>query len=214
MPLPTDYTNDTVSQNLHPDAHNDVNAAVNALTARFDAVTDPEGGGISTLNRRQLVSTTALLSQRLALGFVTAPTAMTVTKVRTYTGNAAAAATPTLAQFALYNVDGTGAMTLVASTANDTTLFAAPSTMYERPFTASVDLIAGQRYAAGVQVNSGVAMPQLVTSLGNVVGAQVTLAYPPRLVYLNPVAAALPPTIAAPTAGQNSFAIPYIVLLP
>ena len=38
MTLPTDYANETVSIDTHPDAHNETNAAVNTLDERVSTL--------------------------------------------------------------------------------------------------------------------------------------------------------------------------------
>ena len=56
MTLPTDYLNATSSWDTHPDAHNETNAAINALQAQVDTL---EGGG-----------TLALLGENTSSGLV------------------------------------------------------------------------------------------------------------------------------------------------
>ena len=50
MALRTDYTNTTVLTDLHPDAHNDTNVAVNLLDGRVDTIETGGGGGATILN--------------------------------------------------------------------------------------------------------------------------------------------------------------------
>lgn len=102
---------------------------------------------------------TTQASQVLRLVFFTARRTETITQVRSFTGTTAAAATPTLCRYGVYQVAADGGATLVASTASDTTLFAAANTGYTRSFTVSFAKVAGQRYGLGILVVSAAAMP-------------------------------------------------------
>ena len=59
----------------------------------------------------------------------------------------------------VYSVAGNGDLTLVASTPNDTSLFAATFTAYPKALSASLQKTAGARYAAALLVVSGATMP-------------------------------------------------------
>lgn len=80
---------------------------------------------------------------------------MTITKLSAMTSGTAWTG-HTLARMGLYTVDAAGAVTLVAQTAADATLFTAVQTVYQRTldtaggFPASYPLVAGQRYAIGI----------------------------------------------------------------
>lgn len=91
----------------------------------------------------------------------TATVGGTVTTAQTQTGGTAAAATPTLCKVGLYTVDSSGNLTLVASTANTTSLWAGTFTSYETALTQSYNIIPGQRYAAGVLIVTAGAAPTL-----------------------------------------------------
>lgn len=116
----------------------------------------------------------ALTSQRLQILFWTAPVSKTVNTMEFAVGGTAAAATPTLARYAIYTLSDPTAMgaalalTLAASTANDTTLFATQNTPYPKALTAPYTINAGQRYGLGVLVVSAAAMPTLIASAANV----------------------------------------------
>lgn len=99
-------------------------------------------------------------SGQLRLTFFTARKSETTTQVRLYTGTTAAGATPTLCRIAMYEVDSSGNGTLVASTANDTSLFGgSPQTGFTRSWTAPYAKVAGRRYAIGPLVVTGATMP-------------------------------------------------------
>src|SRR5690348_15455141 len=108
-------------------------------------------------------TTLTIASQNLRLTYFTARKTETTTPVRTLTGGTAAAAAPTLCRVGLYLIDPTsGDGTLVAAIANDTTLWAATNTPYTRSWIAPYAKIAGQRYALGYTITTGVATPTFV----------------------------------------------------
>ena len=139
--------------------------------------------GMSTMPRWAVQTTSiTLTSGSMRLCGFTAPRTETVTKVRFLSGATAAAATPTLVRVGLYSVDTAGAGTLVASTANDTTLAATQHTSYEKAFSASYTVTEGGLYAVGFLIVTAGATNTLVGSLnvsgGNVIGEN---AYLPRI---------------------------------
>lgn len=95
----------------------------------------------------------------LLLTFFTARKTEVTTQGTMRTGTTAAAATPTLCRFGLYEVDAAGDGLLVASHANDTALFANTFTSYTKSWTASYLKRAGQRYAWATIVVSAGAVP-------------------------------------------------------
>jgi hypothetical protein len=132
----------------------------------------------------------------------------TVTQVRMWSGGTAAAATPTLVRAGLWTVDASGNGTaLIASIANDTTLFAATNTAYTRSFSVSVALTAGTRYAFGVLVVSGAAVPTL-NGTTNSIAAEMLVA--PPVAFSVSSLADLPSTFTATAVAAQ----PYAVLLP
>ncbi len=91
----------------------------------------------------------------LALFYFTAAKTETINTITVYSGNTAAAATPTLIRMGIYSVAGNGDLTLIASTPNDTTLLAATVTAYPKALSASFSKVAGTRYCtAFLQVTS------------------------------------------------------------
>lgn len=104
--------------------------------------------GCSTIPRMAATTTASgnLATGVLRFTFFTAPRAFTTTQVRAVSGTAAGA-TPSLLRLGLYMVGATGAGTLVASTPNDTTLFATGTTAYTKAWSVPYALVASQRYA-------------------------------------------------------------------
>jgi hypothetical protein len=90
----------------------------------------------------------------------------TTTQVRNRTGSTAAAATPTLCKMGLWRLRAEGAgvysATLIAQTANDTTLWANINTAYTRSWVASAELAMGRLYAFSTLCVSGAATPSFV----------------------------------------------------
>ena len=76
-------------------------------------------------------------------------------------GGTAAGATPTLIRVGLYEIAADGDGTLVAATANDTSLLAVANTAYEKALSAPYTLRRGQRYAAGLLVVTGATAPTI-----------------------------------------------------
>lgn len=121
--------------------------------------------GITTI-RRDDAASASLVTQTgaLRLTFFTAPRDLTTARVRMYSGSTAAAATPTLVRVGLYAVDAAGDGTLVASTVNDTSLFASQNTAYTVDWDDPYDLAEGERYAVGLLVVSAQTTPTVVGS--------------------------------------------------
>lgn len=88
--------------------------------------------------------------------FFTAKTNSTVTTAKFETGSAGTT-TPTLVRVGLYLVDPVAlGLTLVASTANDTTLASAAYTGYSKALSSPYTFVRGSRYAASILVVAAV----------------------------------------------------------
>lgn len=113
-----------------------------------------------------VTSGTATVSQLVKLSYFTAYKTETITKLASVTGSTAAAATPTLCRMGLYSVAANGDLTLVASTANDTALWAATNTVYEKAISspASYNVLKGKRYAFATLIVTGAAAPSMAAS--------------------------------------------------
>jgi hypothetical protein len=105
------------------------------------------------------VNSIATVSGALYLGYWTADKSEPINTLTMWTGTVAAGATPTLCRMGVYSVAGNGDITLVASTSNDTALFAAQNTAYAKATQAPFAKVAGQRYATAVLIVSGATMP-------------------------------------------------------
>lgn len=114
-----------------------------------------------TMSRVSISGNFNLTAGQLTFAYFTPRINRTLATVKTYT----AAATPTamtLVRIGLYSADpSTGDLTLIASTANDTTLFAAASTAYARALTVATGVTKGSRYAWGLLQVGGATPPKL-----------------------------------------------------
>jgi hypothetical protein len=166
--------------------------------------------GFETMSRLDAVAGVGMTSQALRLTYFTAPRSKTITKLGMVTTSTAAAATPTLIRLGLYTVAGNGDLTLVASTANDTTLLSATNTRYDKALSASYALVAGQRYALGALVVTSATVPNLM-GVNLAVGTEAFL--DPRMSAVVFSQADLPASISNATLG-NTTSMPYFVLTP
>lgn len=146
-------------------------------------------------------------SGSLRLSYFTARKTEAITQLRAETFSTAAA-TVTLARMGIYTVAENGDLTLAAATANDTTLFGATFTKYTRSVTATLNKVAGQRYAFGVLVVA--TTPPLI--MGTSVPAALS-ADAPRIAGQLTGQTDLPASIAAGSVG-NSGLLHCGVLLP
>jgi hypothetical protein len=76
-----------------------------------------------------------------------------------WTGDTAAAPTPSLCRMGLWSIAANGNGTLVAATPNDTALWAAVWTHYALALSANYTTIIGQRYALGFLIVTAGATP-------------------------------------------------------
>jgi hypothetical protein len=139
-----------------------VAASYNQFTPYTGIDGDLLTSGEETIARKSISSSCSMPSGTMRLAYFTARKSETINNIQAATSATAAGTTPTLCQMALYSVDGTGNLTLAASCANDTTLFAATSTLYSRALTSSYAKVKGQRYAFGILVVTAAATPTIV----------------------------------------------------
>ena len=128
---------------------------------------------IDVLPRLWATGSPTLTSGSLILCFFTPLVTRTISQITMYTGGTTAASGLTLARMALYIYNDTTATgTLVAATANDTTLFIATNTGYTRSLStggglpSTYTLTAGVRYAFGL-LCVGTTMPQIISQASN-----------------------------------------------
>lgn len=112
-------------------------------------------------DRNYWVGSVTCTSGALQLTYFTALRSESITTVQTYTSSTAAGATPTICRIGIYSVASSGDLTLLASIANDTTLWAGTNTAYSRSLTSTFTKTVGQRYAIGTLIVTGAATPTL-----------------------------------------------------
>lgn len=117
----------------------------NAFTVDPDQLT----AGEETLDRRHVTDNGTVASGNLVLTYFTARKSETIHTVRTFVAGTAAAGT-TVARIGIYRIEINGDHTLVASTANDTTLWNASFSGFTTSLSAAWAKQAGQRYAVGM----------------------------------------------------------------
>ena len=191
-------------------------AADTALSSRLDAVEyQPEeanrlAAGQETFSRIYATGNgIAITSGVLKLAYLTAFRSETINSLKVNTGGTGAAATPTLCRLGLYSVAGNGDLTLIASTANDTTLFSSANTGYTKALTSGVAVTKGQRYAVAILVVSGTTMPSLAG-----IGISISLGGESPRVYGQVNAQAdLPASISAGSI-VNGAQLHYAVMVP
>jgi hypothetical protein len=144
--------------------------------------------------------------------YFTAQKTETVTQIRVVGGSTAAGATPTLVKFGLFSAAADGALTLLAATASDTSVFSVANTRYTRSLTGSVSKVAGQRYAVGVLVVTAAAAPTVAcTPAATGMSGEFTEAP-----YLGATATGLSDMPASVAVGSLSGSgnVPYAAVLP
>jgi hypothetical protein len=117
--------------------------------------------GETTIPRLGVGTGATLVSQQMQLTYWTAVRTEPANNIVGNTANVAAGATPTYCAMGVYQVDGSGNLTLAGQCANDTTLFAATFSTFTRPFITPFQKIQGQRYAFAYLVVSAAAMPNI-----------------------------------------------------
>lgn len=179
----------------------------NALRLR-DTDAFPLASGVSTISRDAINS----LAVTAGTGFVRytmfrPSRTFTTTQVKMRTGTTAAAATPTMCKMGLFRLrpegGGVYSAALIASTANDTTLWAAANTSYTRSWAVSAEVAAGRLYAFATICVSGAATPSFVGRAYNL--AAEDLALDPPIVGISAAGATdLPASVNPVPAGVTS----------
>jgi hypothetical protein len=177
----------------------------------------PYTSGEATCPRHLLASTSnAPATQAVCLVYFTARRTETITQVRITTGSGTTPGTITsLSRIGVYSEAGNGDLTLVASTVNDTSLFATNSTEYTKSFAGSFSKTAGQRYAVAVLIVSTNTLPTFIGPHPNNSAAVGTMyGRAPRVAGQITGQTDLPGTSAAGTITSPAPRMFYAELLP
>jgi hypothetical protein len=141
---------------------------------------------------------------------LTATKTESIGSIRFIGGSTAAAATPTLVRFGLFTVGADAGYTLVASTVNDTALFAVASTSTTKAVSTPYTVTRGIRYAVGCLVVTGAAAPTVQScALGSTGGAMTS----PTMVTITSGLSDLPATLAVGSVA-TAATMPYAALIP
>jgi hypothetical protein len=181
---------------------------VTGLTTRLgdiDILTNGEG----SIDRKAPLTGVAYgTSGNMLLTYRRAIKTETITKLSMACGTAAGA-TPSLIKFAVYSVnENTGDLTLVASTANDTTIFASANTGYEVNLSSSWSKTAGTLYAYGLLLISSQTLPTVIghAHLAST-GVNNILALPPRVTGLVSGQTDLPSSVVSSSIAVSNRAL-------
>lgn len=193
------------------------------MTWRLGAsTTDPDdlAVGESTISRKQAAANSGgaitLATGTLRLGYFTARRTEDINFLRCWPGNTAAAATPTLLRWGIYEVASDGGITLAASIANATTVFASTSSS-AATYKKAVEngpwvKRAGQRYAVGIICVTAATAPTIIGALiGGSAGNLNDLA--PRLAGTVNGQTDLPASLAVGSISGGA-AMPFCEMLP
>lgn len=183
--------------------HFENNVVVNGtVTANNTPSTDIYNGnaitnGEEVLPRLHTIGAQGLAAGSVHLTYFTARKTETINNIRMLTDATAAAGT-TLARMGVYSVDGGGNLTLVAASANDTTIFDDPYSPYLKALTTPFSKTKGTRYAVAVLFTG--TTPPMITGM-TVSGADASL--PPRLCGLYAGQTDLPANIPAGSVAED-----------
>jgi len=177
--------------------------AANPIDVPYDLTS-----GQATFNRQIINGYPSPGTGNLRLTYFTARKSETVVSFRTIVTTLAT--TVTLSRIGLYTVDGSGNLTLVASTTNDVDLWRATAGSITKALTTSYAVTRGQRYAVGLLiVNSGTAC----LLAGNIQVGSAEAATAPRLSGFVGSQTDLPSTVASGSVS-NSGNMFYTALVP
>lgn len=175
--------------------------SVSSLDNRYSKADPfPLTTGEANVSRINLSTVNATTTQTLTLSYFTASKTESIANVKTIASTAGA--TLTLCRLGIYSEAGNGDLTLVASIANDTTLWVSNSTAYSRAFSVAWSKTAGQRYALGMLV-VGTTLPLMYgLAFTNAAIAGTIMSTAPRIYGQVASQSDLPSTITAATVAN------------
>lgn len=168
--------------------------------------------GFSVVPQRRGSASAGTVTTNMIWTYFRSPRTIISSQVKVACG-IAAVATPTLVRIGLYTVDPTtGALlSLIASTANDTSVFGTINSVYTKSWSSPVNVTRGQWYALAVLQVSGAATAQVVCgpASGN---NSLALSDFPKLVGSLNGQADLPATVAGGSVAASQVG-PWGVIL-
>lgn len=189
---------------------------VDGLSERLAGVIDSDDDerlevGEATLKRRDVTTSVNLTAGNLRLCYFTARKTETITAIRTFSANTAQVGA-TLCRVGVYEEDpDTGDLTLVASIANDTSLWLSTGTAYGVNLSASFVKSRGTRYAVGTLIVGNSVNPRLAGP--HQILPATELAQSPRQSGLLGGQTDLPASISSASIGDTTIQH-YTVLVP
>lgn len=136
-----------------------IGADVKSLTNHPSVIANRQALGQEVFPK-ELISndTVAALSGTIPLNYFTAYKSETITHIRTYSGNTAAALA-TICKVGLYLVNADETLTRVAISASDTSLWSTTFGEWSVPLLAPYDVVKGTRYAAAQLIVTAGTLP-------------------------------------------------------
>lgn len=185
---------------------------ITGLIADYQVTDQPTQGEIVPARGDAAFSTASAQGSQVLYGpCFTAIRTETVSNVTLYCV-AAASVNPTLVRIGLYLLNADGSATLVASTANNTTLLMAANTAYSQALTAPYELTAGQRYFVGLLVvQASGTLPTTIGLTANTAVLPLLLATP-ALSFKITGQADLPSSLTSGQLASASSALPLFWL--
>lgn len=189
-------------------------SGVGAQGPKGDSADSPDmfGAGMPVFDRRFATGNVAMTSGLVRLTYFTAVRSETIRNIAAVCGSTAAVGA-TLVRMGIYAVAGDphtadGDLTLIGSTANDTTLFVATNTRYVRALSAAINVVKGTRYAFGA-----VGVWSTAANLFGVTSTLTTVALLPRIGGQLPTQVDLPASIPAASLALSNGQ-PFAEILP
>lgn len=171
----------------------------------------PNVGEVSFPRALVTTGTAVYTSGTLHLAYFTARKSETIGTLTLYTSGTAAA-TITLIRYSVYAVAPNDDLTLMASTANDTSLLIAANTAYPKALSSAWSKQAGQRYAIGQLVVA--TTPPTMLNMQNATSIPAAIyGRSPRLCGAVTGLSDLPSTVAY-TSVVDTVRCPYVLMTP
>ncbi len=167
--------------------------------------------GEATFDRRFMDATTAATSGDVTLSYFVASKSETITQLAMYSAGTASSGA-SLVRYGVYTVATNGDLALVASTANDVTIFSAANARYLKSLSGSWAKTAGTRYAVGYIVVAGTTVPTVYGSTAGPTILDTAWAVEPRISGTRTGQSDLPASVTAANVTANRRG-PYVEML-
>lgn len=167
-------------------------------------------GGEYAMERGPLASSSALASGSMYVTYFRAKKTEPITKIAVETTGTAAGATPTLVRMGIFSVGADDGLTaLLAAITSDTALLSVANTKYQASLTSTFSKVRGTRYACGLLVVTGAALPTMVGWPGASAQVGTDLAVSPKVTGVVTGQTDLPSSVAAASVVGNSRGVQF-----